>query len=149
MGKVPMSVSVDEELKQRADRRPSMNTSAVVNQFLREYLSGGRAPDVALAMEIERMENEIENERAEIERRQAKIDRLEREIDRLETELSGYQDAEREAIESFVERVREGDIPQRNIVADNPAVQNYAVKATMTPEVFVAAVKDELEIDRD
>ena len=134
MGKTVTSFSVDEDIADLLSERDDLNKSAIVNQFLREYLAGGDGEEAALRIRLERLDEEIADTEKE-------LTRLKRERDRIQDRLSDKQAQINEVLDEVAEKVRAGEFPRENIDAGNLAIQNWAAEAGVPADRFV----DELE----
>jgi len=134
MGKTVTSFSVDEDIADLLSERDDLNKSAIVNQFLREYLAGGDGEEAALRIRLERLDEEIADTEKE-------LTRLKRERDRIQDRLGDKQSQINEVLDEVAEKVRSGEFPRENIDAGNLAIQNWAAEAGVPADRFV----DELE----
>lgn len=144
MGKSRRSVSIDEDLDEQLTNRESINASAVINELLRQYLAGGEAADVALKLRKRDLQQQKENKQVNIQRLESEVERLDREIDDIDERIRKRRQDAYEEVETIAERIRDGRFDRENLSADNPAIQNYAQKAQMSPERFVSEVRDNL-----
>lgn len=144
MGKETRSFSIDDDVDSQLDHRQDLNASAVVNEFLREYLAAGKAPDAALTMRKERLEDQLEDARAEKNRLKSRISRLERELEDVRQQINTRRNQKSQAVLDFAEKVRAGRFPRENIGPDNAAIKNAAGKAGITPDRFVDQLEAEL-----
>lgn len=145
MAKDRRSFSIDEDVASQLSHREDLNASAVVNEFLREYLAAGKAPDAALAMRLEKIEHQLENARSEKSRLESRIERLERERDEVQRQIDSRRGKERQVINETIDRIESGQFPRENIDPENPAIQNWAAEAGLTPSRFVDDLRTELE----
>lgn len=130
------SISIDSELNDRLNNT-DLNASAVINRFLREYFVGGDTASVATKLRLQDIEREIDSTQDEINRLQNRLQRLRQEREKIEKQM----EREREETKQVVEEAR--DVIGSNMDnPDNPAVQNWADKANMTPEEFVEVLKN-------
>lgn len=124
------SVRLPADLNELMKERDDVNWSAVIRQFLQEYVASGQGTEAALAVRKEQVESELADARAEVER-------LERERDRLEAALGEKRDERRDVFESFAS-LQGIDDPGPS----NPAVQRHAEKIGMAPETFLAKYRE-------
>lgn len=130
MGKRIKSVSIDEDIAEAVDSDDSLNLSALVNQFLKNYFTTGDTHRSAIELRLEQIETEIEET-------EEKLDGLRRERERLETLL------EREKAELEPLRQKAVDLFYgRGLEPTNPGVENWAVKMGMTPEELLDKVSE-------
>lgn len=144
MGKTSRSFSLDEDLDQRIDARSDLNPSAITNEFWREYLAAGKAPDAALVMRKERIESQLEEVRADISKSQSQEERLVREREQVDSLMERQDEKSRSAVEDVVARIERGNFPRSNVDIDNPAIQNWAADAGMTASRLVDEVEARL-----
>lgn len=133
MRKQSSSFSIDADLAELRSQMDEKNWSAAVNNFLREFAATGRGQEAALNVRLEQLDDEISDLRKRLEQR-------ERERDRIEEALS----ERREELQSMLRKAEQQvQTPGSTLEVDpaNPAIQNWAAKAGVTPERFV----DELE----
>jgi vacuolar-type H+-ATPase subunit I/STV1 len=122
--KVMVGAKVDPELKEAIDQQPDLNTSGAIREFLQHYVASGQSTEAALAVRKERIEQEL----AELER---EVRQKESELERVNELLNDKADKRRGVFESFSE------FDGVNVTPENPAVQEHAERADMTPEEFV------------
>jgi len=144
MPKQTKSFSLDDDLAERLDNDASMNNSAVVNQLLREYLDAGETADVALKMRKRDLEDKLKAKRRKKSSIESEIERLEREIDDLQSQIEQRREDGIKEVVDFAEKIANDDFVGE-LSPENPAIQNKAQKAQMSPERFIDAVNDELE----
>jgi uncharacterized protein YlxW (UPF0749 family) len=143
MAKKRKTVSIDEDVHNQLSSQEHINASSIVNELLRQYLFQGESQDAALHMRKKDLEKQIEETRQEITHLESKVERLQDEKEQVKQMI---QDRRREGIkeiEKFADIIQQGDFAGE-IEPDNPAVQNYAQDANMTPTRFVQEVEDQL-----
>lgn len=145
VGKKRRSFSLDEDLKRQLDKRENLNASAVVNELLRQYLAQGEAQDIGLRMRQKDIEREIEDVNVEISRLESRREELKREYDEIQSQIDQRRQEGVEEIAEVVDRIEAGSWPRESLAPDNPAVQNWATKASMTPERFIREVERKLD----
>jgi len=133
MTKTTRSFSIDEELEQELQLRNDVNASAVVNNFLSEFLAASDATEEEvlireLTRQIEELDEEIEEKE---EKREELVERRERVRERAEV------DSEEEKHEQLQKL--------RHVPADpeHSLVQDVADELDMTPEEALKEVYDE------
>lgn len=144
MSKETKSFSLDADIADQLKRRDDLNASAIVNRMLREYLASGKAPDAALTMRLEKLEQQIENARAERERLDAQIQRLEEEKDEVRRQMRTRDDKQTEQVVEVAQMVQSGQIPEDRLEPTATVIQHRAGKADMAPERFINEVQSEL-----
>lgn len=137
MPKTPRSFSIDEDVDELLADRDDINASGLVNQFLRDYIAGGKGKEAALELRLDALDEEIAD--LEQELRQKK-----RERDRIESQLDDLRSTTNDAVADFVAMIREDEFDPANLAADNIAVQNYASDAGLPADVFVEKVEAHL-----
>lgn len=133
MAKNRKSISLDESLVEEIDRRPELNLSGVVEDFLRGYLSYGDKTSAALEARLEALERQREQLRTE-------LDDVENEIEEVRTLLKQQQEAEShhdEVLDELADKFPDGD----QLTADNPAVRNWANKLDRRPTELVEEIQ--------
>jgi len=128
------SFSLDEDIADLLSERDDLNKSAIVNQFLREYLAGGDGEEAALRIRLEQLDEEI----AETEK---ELTQLKRERERIQDRLGEKKSQLNEVLDEVVQKVRNDEFPRSNIDSGNLAIQNWAAEAGVPADRFV----DELE----
>lgn len=133
MAKNRKSISLDESLVEEIDRRPELNLSGVVEDFLRGYLSYGDKTSAALEARLEALERQREQLRTE-------LDDVENEIEEVRTLLKQQQEAEShhdEVLDELADKFPDGD----QLTVDNPAVRNWANKLDRRPTELVEEIQ--------
>lgn len=142
MDKDRRSFSLDSDVAAELARRDELNASAIVNQFLREYIQNGRSADVALSIKREQLQRQLSDKRAELSRLKSTIERLETDLEDVEGRIKSRRQEEDERISEVVTWVREhfnGDLGP-----DNPAIKNKAAQIGMTPERLTEEIQTRL-----
>lgn len=137
MGKSPRSFSIDEDLDELLSNRDDINASAVVNNFLREYIAGGKGTEAALEARIQQLDEEI----ADLEK---SLERKRRERDRLETQIERERESLHDAVEEMLEMIRRDEFDPADLSPDNPAVSTKAGKAGVPAERLIEEVEARL-----
>lgn len=123
MSKKARSFSVDEDVVEELSARDDMNASAIVNNFLRDYLAQTDNDQDAVLREInrqiEKKEERIEEEREELEELRA----------RREAILNAKEEERSEKCSELYEKVRR--VPKET---DHTLVQKVADELDKTPE---------------
>lgn len=143
VSKVVKTFSLDEDVAEMLDNDENLNNSAVANSLFREYLVSGQTADVALKMRLRDLERDLENKKVEKQRIESQIENIQREIRDVEQQIQERRQQGVAEIEEFVETVRNDEF-HGDLDPDNPAIQNYARKAQMSPERFIEEVKSRL-----
>lgn len=138
------SFSIDEDVASQLTDRENLNASGVVNELLRQYLAQGESADAGLQMRLKDLDREIDQLKTEKGRVETKIERKKREREDVRRQIEQRREKGREHIDAFVEKVLTQGFPKENLKASNPAVKNYATKASMTPEKFIELVRENL-----
>ncbi len=142
MGKKRKTFSLDEDVQQELTNRDHLNASSLANEFFRQYLFQGESQDAALHMRKNDIDRQIENTRQEISHLESKLERLQDEREQVKDMIRERRREGYEEIEDAVETIQES--PNFSLSVDNPAIQQWAQKANMTPERFVSEVEDRL-----
>lgn len=137
MTKEARSFSIDEDLDELLSERDDINASAVVNNFLREYIAGGRGKEAALETRISQLDEEI----ADLKKT---VTRKERERDRLEKQLSSERESLHGAVDDVVGMIERNEFPEENLSAENVAIQKRAQEAGVQAERLVNEVEAKL-----
>jgi septal ring factor EnvC (AmiA/AmiB activator) len=137
MGKSPRSFSIDDDLDELLSNREDINASAVVNNFLREYVAGGKGTEAALEARIQQLDEEI----ADLEK---DLNRKRRERDRLESQMQRERQSLHEAVDDLVEMIDAGNFPRENLSPENIAVVERASDAGVPVERFIEEVQARL-----
>jgi len=137
MGKSPRSFSIDDDIDELLSNREDINASAVVNNFLREYVAGGRGKEAALETRIQQLDEEI----AELEK---DLERSRRERNRLEQQLQSERQSTHEAVADMVEIITNDEFPRENLTVENEAVVLRASEAGIPTETFIEKVEARL-----
>lgn len=128
--KAVRSFRVPQDLNELMKEREDVNWSAVVRQFLQEFVASGQGAEAAIAVRLEQVESELADTRGT-------VDRLERERVRLQAALDEKRESRRDVFESFASLAGIDD-PSPS----NPAVQRHAEKLGMAPETFLAKYRE-------
>lgn len=137
MGKQARSFSIDSDLNELLTDREDINASAVVNNFLREYVANGRGTDAALETRISQLDEEI----SDLEK---SLTRKERERERLESQLDRRRDDVLEIVDKVVDRVESQTFPRENLTEENEAVKRWAGEAGIPVSEFISKVESRL-----
>lgn len=137
MGKSPRSFSIDSDIDELLAEREDINASAVVNNFLREYVANGRGTEAALETRISQLDEEI----SDLER---DLTKKKRERDRLESQLERRRDDVHEVVDEVVNKIRDDLFPRENLDDENDAVQRWAGEAGVPVEQFISKVEANL-----
>ena len=142
MGKKRKTFSLDEDVQQELSNRDHLNASSLANEFFRQYLFQGESQDAALHMRKNDLDRQIENTRQEISHLESKLERLQDEKEQVKDMIRQRRREGAEEIEEAVKKIEES--PALELTVDNPAIQQWAQKANMTPERFVSEVEERL-----
>lgn len=126
MSKKVTSVSVDKPLKEEMEKREDVNWSAVVNEFLKEFVGSGESLEATLAVRRKQLEDELAEIRSEEERK-------ERELERIRERLEERRESRQQVFDSFASL----SLQQTRLDPSNDAVKNHAEKLDMTPQEFL------------
>lgn len=137
MGKSPRSFSIDEDINKLLAERDDLNASSIVNNFLREYVAGGRGKEAALETRISQLDEEI----SELEK---ELTRKKRERERLTKQLNKEQESLYEAATELADRIRDDRFQANQLTRDNPAVQNSASNAGVQVDRLIEEVETRL-----
>jgi len=144
MSKKRKTFSLDRDIHSQLTDREQLNASAVVNELLRQYLVQGNGQDVGLRMRLKDIDREIEQKQSEIGRIEAQIDRLQQEREDIQAQIQQRREEGIEEVQEFAEKIQDGMFDTENLTEDNPAVENFATKAGLTPERFIEKVQRRL-----
>jgi len=142
MGKKRKTFSLDEDVQQELSNRDHLNASSLANEFFRQYLFQGESQDAALHMRKNDLDRQIETTRQEIGHLESKLERLQDEKEEVKDMIRQRRRKGHEKIDEAVEKIR--DSPNFELEPDNPAIQQWAENANMTPERFIDEVEDKL-----
>lgn len=142
MGKKRKTFSLDEDVQQELSSRDHLNASSLANEFFRQYLFQGESQDAALHMRKNDLDRKIENTRQEISHLESKLERLQDEKEQVKDMIQQRRRQGYEEIEDAVETIRGS--PNFDLSVENPAIQQWAENANMTPERFVEEVEARL-----
>lgn len=137
VGKSPRSFSIDEDLNELLSEREDINASAVVNNFLREFVAGGRGKEAALEARIQQLDEEIAESEKDLERKRRERDRLEQQAERERASLH-------EAAEDLAALVRNDSFPRDNLTSENDAVVQRASEAGVQTARLIEEVEARL-----
>lgn len=136
MGKSPRSFSIDEDLDNLLSEREDINASAVVNNFLREYVAGGKGTEAALEARIQQLDEEIADLEKDLQRKRRERERLNNQIERERQSLH-------EAVDEVVAMVRNNNFVA-DLEPDNPMLSNKASDAGVPTERLIEEVEARL-----
>lgn len=137
MPKTPRSFSIDEDVDELLSDRGDINASGLVNQFLRDYVAGGKGKEAALELRLDTLDDEIADQ-------EQSLRQMKRERNRIETQLEDLRSTTNEAVAEFVSMITNDEFDPADLVEDNIAVQNYASDAGLPADVFVEKVEARL-----
>lgn len=132
MSKKPQSFSIDEDIKEELEHRDDLNASAVVNNYLREFLDATDATEEEVI--IREINNQIDDIDKEIDRLQNK---RERKVRRRERVKGRTERREKEEFEEVMEKL--ASIPAD---PEHPGVVNSAERLDMEPEALAQEAAD-------
>ena len=113
MSKKRLNVTVDEDIHREVTGRSEINTSGLVNSFLKRYLSGETSDQATKRLELER-KRELAEEKAQEARA------LEEDAARIERELREQERDKRNRVESIVSRIKVGEMRSAGTVVETP-----------------------------
>jgi len=128
------SISLDADLKQRAQSNAHINLSGLCNDLLEEYFASGSSSKARLEAKRDRLLQQREHLETELAH-------LNEEIETVEAQLAECEERDRhrdKKVEELAEQLPDG------VDAENPAVQNWATKLDPTP----AQPTDEIRAQR-
>jgi len=128
------SISLDADLKQRAQSNAHINLSGLCNDLLEEYFASGSSSKARLEAKRDRLLQQREHLETELAH-------LNEEIETVEAQLAECEERDRHR-DKKVEELAE-QLPD-DVDAENPAVQNWATKLDLTP----AQLTDEIRAQR-
>jgi len=137
VSKTPRSFTIDEDIAEALSERDDINASGVVNDFLREFVSGGKSTEAALEVRLNQLDEEI----ADVEQ---ELTRLRRERERVETRLDERRSALAEELDEFEAMIDRGEFAPSNIDASNPAIQKAAQRAEVEAHKFATELEGRL-----
>jgi len=132
VSKKPRSFTIDEDIAEELSKREDINASAVVNNYLREFLDATDATeDEVIVREIDRQIDDIDEE---IQDKESKRGRLERRKERiLERDDEDYGEEEQQLLEKLRQVPRD---------PEHPLVQEVAEKLDMDPSDAIQEAYD-------
>jgi septal ring factor EnvC (AmiA/AmiB activator) len=137
MGKSPRSFSIDDDLDRLLSDREDINASAVVNNFLREYIAGGKGTEAALETRIQQLDEEIADLETDLTQKR-------RERDRLESQLERERESLHDAVADLVAMIEADNFPRENLTSENIAVVDRASEAGVPVDRFIDEVEARL-----
>ena len=137
MPKTPRSFSIDEDLDEVLADRDDINASGLVNQFLRDYVAGGKGKEAALELRLDALDEEI----AELEQ---DLRQKERERERIESQLDDLRSSTNDVVREFVRMIEAEEFDPADLTADNAAVTSHAGDAGLPADVFIEKVQAHL-----
>jgi chromosome segregation ATPase len=126
------SVSLDEDLLNRASRQEHINLSGLCNDLLEEYFNSGSASRARLEAKHDRLLEQKEHLEAE-------LGHVEEELDRVKEQLEQHREEE-QAREEKIKDLAE-QLPA-DLDPENPAVMNWAEKLEMTPRELCEEIEE-------
>jgi septal ring factor EnvC (AmiA/AmiB activator) len=134
MGKEPRSFSIDEDLNELLKQRRDINASALVNSFLREYVTEGKGREAALDSRLSELDEQIADLEKELTQKQ-------RERDRIHSQLKRERESKDEMVDELVEMIRNDSFPRSNLTPTNGAVVKRASDAGLPAERYIEEVE--------
>jgi len=130
--KEPRSFSIDPDVKEELQHREDINASAVVNSYLREFLSAtDRTEEEVIIAEIDKQIDDIEEDIAELqEKRERLVNRKDRIRNRADEEAS-------DELEGVLD-----DAANTPADPSHPYVVDHADAVDMTPEELAREIAD-------
>lgn len=133
MSKEVQSFTIDEDVKRELQQRNEINASAVVNDYLREFLSAtDRTDEEVIVAEIEKQIDEVDEE---LEKLQEKREQLVARKKSIKKRAVGEREEQREEL---FEKVRM--VPKQE---DHPIVQQAAEQLGMKATDVLTEAYDE------
>lgn len=137
VSKTPRSFTIDEDIAEALSDRDDINASGVVNDFLREFVTGGKSTEAALEVRLNQLDEEI----ADVEQ---ELTRLRRERERVETRLDERRSALAEELDEFEAMIDRGEFDPADIDPSNLAIQKAASRAEVEAHKFAAELEGRL-----
>jgi uncharacterized coiled-coil protein SlyX len=137
MTKSPRSFSIDEDLNELLKQREDINASALVNSFLREYVTQGKGKEAALESRLSELDDQVADLEKELTQKQ-------RERDRIQSQLEHERSSMHDAVDDLVEMIENETFPRDNLTIDNEAVINRASEAGVPTERYIEEVQARL-----
>lgn len=130
MSKERRTVSLDPEVEEYLSQE-GVNASELVNNLVETHVSAGGNEKAMLELREQQLESEV----AELESR---TETKQEELAQVRDRLSEFRDKREDVIQEARNTLE--DIP---LEPDNPAVQNWAGKAEMPVDEFIAALEND------
>ena len=137
MTKTPRSFSIDEDVDELLSDRDDINASGLVNQFLRDYIAGGKGKEAALELRLDALDEEIAEKEQELRSRKRERERIEKQLDKMRNSVH-------DEVEHFVDMIHADEFDPENLTTDNIAVQEKAGSAGLPAEVFIEKIEARL-----
>jgi septal ring factor EnvC (AmiA/AmiB activator) len=137
MGKSPRSFSIDEDLDELLSEREDINASAVVNNFLREYVAGGKGTEAAIEARVQQLDEEI----AELEK---DLERKKRERKRLNNQLERERESLHETVQEVVRMINNDEFFVENMEPSNDMISTKASNAGVPAKRLIEEVEARL-----
>lgn len=124
MSKERRTVSLETEVDEYLGSE-GVNASELVNSLVKNHVSSGGDKRGMLELRAEQL-------RSDIDELEGRLETKREELDRVETHLDEYRTERDEVLDEAVDTLQTVAWD-----ADNPAIQNWAEKADMTPEELI------------
>lgn len=129
MSKQRRTVSLDPDVDEYLDAE-GVNASQLVNRLVRNYHSADGDELAMLRLREQQLKSEVEELESRLQSKRNELETVQEKIGEQRNATAGIV---REAIDHLPEHVRE---------PDNPAVENWASKAGMSPEELLERIED-------
>lgn len=136
---------VDDDTKRRLGGDHT-NLSGVMRDLAQRYAATGDTEEAALLVEREQVEEDIRELQQEISELEARLAKKQRDLERIDARVEQRRETITDEAWEYAEKAVESPRPVDEMVApDNPAVENYAVKAGKNVEEFMYEVRRVLQ----
>lgn len=140
-----ITIRIGNDLESWLNQQDHLNVSSLARDLLRSYITVGDTVEVGLERRLKDAEQKLERKEMEKTRVEQEIEQLRREIDRIEQKLAERRSQTPEEVIKFAQRIESNRFNEDNLTADNPAVQNHAQKAGISPTNFIQEVETRLD----
>ena len=139
-----ISATIEKELKEQLDQRNEINKSQLIETLLREYLAHGESTTVALKVRREKLRSKKQNKELRKKTIQNEIESLDSQIDELTQKIEERQQQGLEGVSEMVAKVKNEEMNDDYIHAQNPIIKDKASMAGVPPERFAKEVNKRL-----
>ncbi len=132
MSKKPKSFTVDEDIHEELSERADLNASAIVNNYLREFLDAtDRTESEVIISEINRQIEEVDNDIQELKKKRERL------VNRRERVRSRDKEQRESDIQEILDKA--ANVPAE---PDHPFIVENAESVDMTPEELAREIAD-------